>query len=64
MAIPHFALIANVIQMAVHNKVNQEYCPVEDRRYRPGDVAIGGGYLNDWFSGWVLTANFSASSLS
>ncbi|KAF9046777.1 phenylacetyl-CoA ligase [Panaeolus papilionaceus] len=40
-AIPHFALIANVIQMAVHNKVNQEYCPVEDRRYRPGDVAIG-----------------------
>ncbi|PPQ73368.1 hypothetical protein CVT24_008585 [Panaeolus cyanescens] len=40
-AIPHFALIANVIQIAVHNKVHQDYCPVEDRRYRPGDVAIG-----------------------
>ncbi|KAF8968998.1 phenylacetyl-CoA ligase [Flammula alnicola] len=40
-AIPHFALIANVIQAAAHNRVNEDYCEWEDRRYRPGDVAIG-----------------------
>ncbi|KAF9561069.1 acetyl-CoA synthetase-like protein [Agrocybe pediades] len=40
-AIPHFALIANVIQIAAHNKVNQNYCAWEDQRFRPGDVAIG-----------------------
>ncbi|KAF8904128.1 phenylacetyl-CoA ligase, partial [Gymnopilus junonius] len=40
-AIPHFALIANVVQIAVHNKVGQSYCDWEDQRYRPGDVAIG-----------------------
>jgi 4-coumarate--CoA ligase len=42
---PHFALIANVIQIAVHNKVNEDYCEWDDRRYRPGDVAIGGKSL-------------------
>ncbi|KAJ3512385.1 hypothetical protein NLJ89_g3551 [Agrocybe chaxingu] len=40
-AIPHFALIANVIQIAIHNRVHEDYCDYEDRRYRPGDVAIG-----------------------
>ncbi|KAH9480170.1 putative 4-coumarate--CoA ligase 3 [Psilocybe cubensis] len=40
-AIPHFALIANVIQIAAHNKVNQNYCDWNDQRFRPGDVAIG-----------------------
>ncbi|KDR82330.1 hypothetical protein GALMADRAFT_237577 [Galerina marginata CBS 339.88] len=40
-AIPHFALIANVIQIAAHNRVNEDYCNWEDRRYRPGDIAIG-----------------------
>ncbi|EPQ60488.1 acetyl-CoA synthetase-like protein [Gloeophyllum trabeum ATCC 11539] len=39
-AIPHYAPIANVIQMAVHHKVNVEYAPWEKRRFRPGDVAI------------------------
>ncbi|KIM38392.1 hypothetical protein M413DRAFT_245572 [Hebeloma cylindrosporum] len=39
-AIPHFSLIANVIQLAVHNKVNEAYCDWEDRRFRTGDVAI------------------------
>jgi len=28
--------------MAIHNKVDQNYCSWEDQRYRPGDVAIGG----------------------
>lgn len=41
-AIPHFSLIANVIQIAAHNKVNTDYCDFKDQRYRPGDVAIGG----------------------
>jgi acyl-CoA synthetase (AMP-forming)/AMP-acid ligase II len=40
-AIPHYSIIANVIQMAVHNKVNEDYCPWEDRRFRPGDVVNG-----------------------
>ncbi|KAF9005401.1 phenylacetyl-CoA ligase [Cyathus striatus] len=40
-AIPHIAPIANVIQLAAHNKVNEDYCPWEDRRFRPGDTAIG-----------------------
>ncbi|RDB15263.1 4-coumarate--CoA ligase-like 7 [Hypsizygus marmoreus] len=39
-AIPHFAVIANVIQIAAHNNVNKDYCAFEDQRYRPGDVAI------------------------
>ncbi|KAI0080345.1 amp dependent CoA ligase [Panus rudis PR-1116 ss-1] len=37
-AIPHYAVIANVIQMAVHSKANEEYTSWEERRYRPGDV--------------------------
>ncbi|KAF9465775.1 phenylacetyl-CoA ligase [Collybia nuda] len=40
-AIPHYSLMANVIQIAAHNKVNEDYCDYKDRRYRPGDVAIG-----------------------
>ncbi|KAJ7264019.1 phenylacetyl-CoA ligase [Mycena haematopus] len=40
-AIPHIAVIANVLQMAAHARVNQDYAPLKDRRYRPGDVAIG-----------------------
>ncbi|KAJ7043903.1 phenylacetyl-CoA ligase [Mycena alexandri] len=40
-AIPHIALIANVLQLAAHSKVNENYAEWKDRRYRPGDVAIG-----------------------
>ncbi|KAF8871809.1 phenylacetyl-CoA ligase [Infundibulicybe gibba] len=43
--IPHFALIANIIQMAAHNRVNEDYCDWEERRYRPGDVAVGVHYI-------------------
>ncbi|KAK7048191.1 phenylacetyl-CoA ligase [Favolaschia claudopus] len=39
--IPHIAVIANVLQLAAHSKVNQDYAPWEDQRYRPGDVASG-----------------------
>lgn len=40
--IPHYAPIANIIQIAVHNRVHEDYYAWEDRRYRPGDVVIGG----------------------
>ncbi|KAF8895160.1 hypothetical protein BD779DRAFT_1668497 [Infundibulicybe gibba] len=40
-AIPHRALIANIIQMAAHNQVDKVYPSWESRAYRPGDVAIG-----------------------
>ncbi|KAJ7601056.1 hypothetical protein C8J56DRAFT_911988 [Mycena floridula] len=39
-AIPHIAVITNVIQMAVHHKVGTNYTAVEEQRYRPGDVCI------------------------
>ncbi|KAG1736701.1 hypothetical protein EDD22DRAFT_924011, partial [Suillus occidentalis] len=37
-AISHFASIVNVIQMAEHQKVNKNYAPWEEQRFRPGDV--------------------------
>lgn len=40
-AISHFAPIVNVIQMAEHQKVNQNYVPWEEQRFRPGDVVAG-----------------------
>ncbi|KAG5716650.1 4-coumarate--CoA ligase-like 7 [Termitomyces sp. T112] len=40
-AIPHYSLITNVIQIAAHNKVNQNYCDIKDQRFRPGDICIG-----------------------
>ncbi|KAF5382321.1 hypothetical protein D9757_008482 [Collybiopsis confluens] len=39
-AIPHYSVIINAIQMAVHHKIFQEYAPWHERRFRPGDVAI------------------------
>jgi len=38
-AIPHYAVMANVIQMAFFNKVNENYTSWEKRRFRVGDVA-------------------------
>ncbi|KAH7913981.1 hypothetical protein BJ138DRAFT_1144920 [Hygrophoropsis aurantiaca] len=38
-AISHSAPITNVIAMAMHGKVGQDYCPWEQQRFRPGDVA-------------------------
>ncbi|KIJ62740.1 hypothetical protein HYDPIDRAFT_30328 [Hydnomerulius pinastri MD-312] len=40
-AISHYAPITNVIQMAIHNKVNTNYCAWENQRFRPGDVVAG-----------------------
>ncbi|PFH53345.1 hypothetical protein AMATHDRAFT_138090 [Amanita thiersii Skay4041] len=40
-AIPHYSVITNVVQIAAHNKVNVDDSPWKDRRFRPGDVTIG-----------------------
>ncbi|KAF7299230.1 Phenylacetyl-CoA ligase [Mycena indigotica] len=40
-AIPHTSLIANVLQVATHSRLQDESIKWEDRRYRPGDVCIG-----------------------
>ncbi|KIM66784.1 hypothetical protein SCLCIDRAFT_1147594 [Scleroderma citrinum Foug A] len=37
-AIPHYAPITNIIQLAVHHKVNEDYTRWEDQRFRPGDI--------------------------
>ncbi|TFK56581.1 phenylacetyl-CoA ligase [Heliocybe sulcata] len=39
-AIPHYAPIANVIQMAMHHKITVKSLPEDRRRFRPGDTAI------------------------
>lgn len=41
-AIPHYAVIANCIQMSTHGKINEDYAPWEQKRYRPGDVVYCG----------------------
>jgi len=38
-AIPHYAVIANIIQYAVFLKVNDPSIPWDDLRYRPGDIS-------------------------
>ncbi|EAU85801.1 phenylacetyl-CoA ligase [Coprinopsis cinerea okayama7 len=38
-AIQHHSVIVNIIQWAVHNKVNDDYAPWSEQRFRPGDVA-------------------------
>lgn len=44
-AIPHIAVIANVIQMAFQVKMNENYAPWSELRYRPGDVVYAGKLL-------------------
>ena len=41
--IPHYAPIANIIQMATWWKVNDGSVPWEKRRIRQGDTALAGG---------------------
>ncbi|KAJ7812607.1 phenylacetyl-CoA ligase [Mycena leptocephala] len=39
-AISHFAVLADVLQIATQNRVNEVYASWEERRYRPGDVCL------------------------
>ena len=41
-AIPHYSIVANVIQHCAHHKINEDYAPFEERRFRPGDVTGAG----------------------
>lgn len=34
--IPHYTVLANVIQLAHHTKANDEDRPLEQQRYKPG----------------------------
>ncbi|KAL5494986.1 hypothetical protein ACEPAI_448 [Sanghuangporus weigelae] len=40
-AISHYSLIANGLQVAALNRVNEDYAPWDKRRFRPGDVVLG-----------------------
>jgi len=40
--IPHYAPIANILQMAAWWKVNDDSIPWEERRMRPGDIVTAG----------------------
>ncbi|OSD00520.1 phenylacetyl-CoA ligase [Trametes coccinea BRFM310] len=40
-AISHYNLISDLIQFAAFNRVNENYAPWEEQRFRPGDVASG-----------------------
>ncbi|KAG2065599.1 acetyl-CoA synthetase-like protein [Suillus decipiens] len=43
-AIAHYAPIVNVIQIAQYTKVNENYAPWEEQRFRSGDIIAGGVY--------------------
>lgn len=59
-AIPHYALIANLVQMSFHGKINEDYTPEEDRRYKPGDVIYAGRW--SFYACSSITANFRHSA--
>ncbi|KAJ7033210.1 amp dependent CoA ligase [Mycena alexandri] len=40
LSISHFSVVANVVQVATHCRVNEAYTSWEERRYRPGDVCL------------------------
>ncbi|KAJ7154687.1 amp dependent CoA ligase [Mycena filopes] len=40
LSISHFSVVANVLQVATHCRVNEAYTSWEERRYRPGDVCL------------------------
>ncbi|KZT00929.1 phenylacetyl-CoA ligase [Laetiporus sulphureus 93-53] len=39
-AVSHYNIISNILQTATTNRVNEDYAPWEDRRYRPGDRSV------------------------
>jgi 4-coumarate--CoA ligase len=41
-AIPHHNVIANTLQTAHYSKANDPSVPWEERRFREGDVSLGG----------------------
>ncbi|KAJ7089354.1 amp dependent CoA ligase [Mycena belliarum] len=41
LALSHFSVLTNVVQIATHCKVNEAYTSWGERRYRPGDLCLG-----------------------
>ena len=41
-AISHFNVISDLIQFSALCGANQNYAPLEEQRFRPGDIASGG----------------------
>ena len=63
--IPHYAPIANIIQMTTWWRVNDDSIPWEDRKIRPGDVALAGEA--HFFSQellWLMCFSYSVTLLS
>ena len=44
-AVSHYNFICNVIQMAVTLRVNEDYAPAEEKRYKSGDICAAGKYM-------------------
>ncbi|KAJ7723394.1 amp dependent CoA ligase [Mycena metata] len=40
LSLSHFSVVANVVQVATHCRMNEAYTSWEERRYRPGDVCL------------------------
>jgi hypothetical protein len=49
-AIPHYAPIANVIQLATHHKVGEDYA---GQRFKPGDVCCAGAWITVYPKGSI-----------
>ena len=45
-AVSHYNFICNIIQMAVTMRVNEDYAPAEEKRYKSGDVCAAGEYAH------------------
>lgn len=45
-AVSHYNFVCNVIQMAVTLRVNEDYAPVKEKRYKSGDVCAAGEYMS------------------
>ena len=43
-AISHSSIIAQVLQQATANRINEEHTSWDKKRFRPGDITLGGMY--------------------
>jgi hypothetical protein len=60
--IPHYAPIANIMQIATHHRLNDP--DWEDQRFRPGDISCGGKRPFDTLCKVVINFKHSASVVS
>ena len=53
--IPHYSVLANVIQVAHHTRAKDESQPLEKQRYKPGSKLLAGECVICWLSTSPLT---------